>query len=396
MTPTHHNIVIIGGGSAGITVASRLRRASKQLSIALVEPSSKHYYQPLWTLVGAGVVEKSITERDEADLMPRGVNWIRAAATTFEPAEKAVLTSDGERLTYDQLVVCPGIKLNWDDVPGLRSAMGGNGVCSNYSFETVDSTWEALRGFQGGTAVFTMPQTAVKCGGAPQKILYLAEDYIRRRGLRDKSRFLYVAPGPTIFGVDKYRPVLAEIVANRGIETLFHHHLVEVRGEAREAIVEDVRTKERHGIPFNLLHVTPPMSAPDFIKSSPLADKAGWVDVDQFTLQHKRFSDIFALGDASNLPTGKTGAAIRKQAPVLVENLFAHRDGRPLTARYDGYTSCPLVTRRGRMVLAEFDYDGNPCETFPFNQAKERFSMWILKRYILPQLYWHGMLKGLA
>jgi sulfide:quinone oxidoreductase len=396
MNSNHHSILIIGGGTAGITVAARLRRAARSLDIAILEPSLKHYYQPLWTLVGAGVVDKSITARDEADVIPRGASWIRAAALSFEPTEKAVITSDGTRHTYDQLVVCPGIKLDWDAVPGLRAGIGKNGICSNYSFETVDSTWQALRNFSGGTAVFTMPQTAVKCGGAPQKILYLAEDYIRRKGLRGSSRFLYVAPGPTIFSVDKYRPALEKIIATRGIETLFHHHLVEVRGVAREAVVEDVTTKERRTIPFDLLHVTPPMCAPDFIRFSPLADKAGWVEVDKFTLQHTRFPDIFALGDASSLPTGRTGAAIRKQAPILVKNLLSHRAGLPPSARYNGYTSCPIITRRGRMLLAEFDYDGNPCETFPFNQAKERYSMWILKRYILPQLYWHGMLKGLA
>lgn len=396
MNSNHHAILILGGGTAGITVAARLRRAARSLDISIVEPSAKHYYQPLWTLVGAGVVDKSMTERNEADVIPRGTRWIRAAAVSFEPVEKAVLTSDGARHTYDQLVVCPGIKLDWDAVPGLRAGMGKNGVCSNYSFETVDSTWLALRDFSGGTAVFTMPQTAVKCGGAPQKILYLAEDYIRRKGLRNNSRFLYVAPGPTIFGVDKYRYALEKIIATRGIETLFHHHLVEVRGEAREAVVQDVTTKERRTIPFDLLHVTPPMCAPDFIRLSPLADKAGWVEVDKFTLQHTRFPNIFALGDASSLPTGRTGAAIRKQAPILVKNLLSHRAGLPPSARYNGYTSCPIITRRGRMLLAEFDYDGNPCETFPFNQAKERYSMWILKRYILPQLYWYGMLKGLA
>ena len=396
MNSNHHGILIVGGGTAGITVAARLRRAARSLDISIVEPSTKHYYQPLWTLVGAGVVDKSMTERNEADVIPRGASWIRAAAVSFEPVEKAVLTSDGARHTYDQLVVCPGIKLDWDAVPGLRTGIGKNGVCSNYSFETVDSTWQALRDFSGGTAVFTMPQTAVKCGGAPQKILYLAEDYIRRKGLRNNSRFLYVAPGPTIFGVDKYRYALEKIIATRGIETLFHHHLVEVHGEAREAVVQNVTTKERRTIPFDLLHVTPPMCAPDFIRLSPLADNAGWVEVDKFTLQHTRFPDIFALGDASSLPTGRTGAAIRKQAPILVKNLLSHRAGLPPSARYNGYTSCPIITRRGRMLLAEFDYDGNPCETFPFNQAKERYSMWILKRYILPQLYWYGMLKGLA
>lgn len=309
------------------------------------------------------------------------------------PKARAVRTEDEGEHYYAQLIVCPGIKLDWDAVPGLWQSIGKNGVCSNYSFETVDSTWEALQNFKGGTAVFTMPNTAIKCGGAPQKILYLAEDYLRRKGLRDRSRLLYVAPSGAIFGVSHYRPALEKIVADRGIETRFRTHLVEVRGDTKEALFENLDTRERSIIVYDLLHVTPPMCAPDFVKSSPLADASGWVDVDRHTLQHTRYPDIFALGDASSLPTGRTGAAIRKQAPVLVSNLLAHRAGKPLKASYDGYTSCPIVTRRWRMMLAEFDYDGNPCETFPFNQAKERFSMWLLKRYVLPVLYWHGMLK---
>ncbi len=396
MNTTTHDILIVGGGTAGITVAARLRRAAPKLTVALIEPSSQHYYQPLWTLVGGGVVKKETTARAEADVMPKGVTWLRTAAEAFEHENKTVVTTDGGRHTYGQLVVCPGIKLDWDAVPGLRQAIGQNGVCSNYSFDTVDSTWEALRNFTGGTAVFTMPNTAIKCGGAPQKILYLAEDYLRRKGLRDRTRMLYVAPGAAIFGVAHYRPALEKIVAARGIETLFRTHLVAVDGEKKQAVFEHLDTKERQTISFDLLHVTPPMCAPDFVKSSPLADSAGWVDVDAHTLQHTRFPDIFSLGDASSLPTGRTGAAIRKQAPVLVSNLLAHRAGRPLKASYNGYTSCPIVTRRGRMMLAEFDYDGNPCETFPFNQAKERYSMWLLKRYALPFLYWHGMLKGRA
>ncbi len=394
--PTHHDSLIVGGGTAGITVAARLRRAAPKLSVALIEPSTHHYYQPLWTLVGGGVVKKETTERAEADVMPKGVTWLRSAAVAFDPEARAVRTEDGGEHHYAQLIVCPGIKLDWDAVPGLRQSIGKNGVCSNYSFETVDSTWEALQNFKGGTAVFTMPNTAIKCGGAPQKILYLAEDYLRSKGLRDRSRLLYVAPGGAIFGVSHYRPALEKIVADRGIETRFRTHLVEVRSDTKEALFENLDTGERSTIVYDLLHVTPPMCAPDFVKSSPLADASGWVDVDRHTLQHTRYPDIFALGDASSLPTGRTGAAIRKQAPVLVNNLLAHRAGKPLKASYDGYTSCPIVTRRGRMMLAEFDYDGNPCETFPFNQAKERFSMWLLKRYVLPVLYWHGMLKGRA
>jgi len=367
MTSTHHSILIVGGGTAGLTVAVRLRRARAELSIGVIEPSSRHYYQPLWTLVGGGVVKKESTVRDESDVMPHGVEWLRGAAMEFRPKLKTVITAEGRLHTYEQMVVCPGLQLDWSAVPGLRESIGRNGVCSNYSYDTVDSPWEALSGFRGGTALFTMPNTAVKCGGAPQKIMYLAEDWIRRQGVREQSRVVYVTPGAALFGVAKYRAALERIAAARGIETRLRHHLVEVRGGERVAVLENLDTRARDPVRFDLLHVTPPMSAPDFIKTSPLADPSGWVEADPYTLQHPRFPDIFALGDASSLPTSKTGAAIRKQAPVLVANLLSLRSGRPLAARYDGYTSCPIVTRRGRMLLAEFDYDGNPCESFPFN-----------------------------
>ena len=391
-----NRILIIGGGTAGITVAARLRRADKDLAITLVEPSAHHYYQPLWTLVGGGIVSKKITERPEASVIPRGVKWVQDYAAEFLPDENAVITGNGTRIDYDFLVVAPGIQLDWDKIPGLRECMGSHGICSNYSYETVDSTWEAVRNFRGGTAIFTMPNSAVKCGGAPQKIMYLAEAYFRKHGLSDRTRVLFIAPGANIFGIDKYRPVLEKIISERGIETLFRHHLVELHPEIQEAVFESLDTKERQTIKFDMIHVTPPMSAPDFIKRSPLADANGWVEADKFTLQHPRYPNVFSLGDASSLPTSKTGAAVRKEAPVLVKNLLAQRAGQPLLARYNGYTSCPIVTGNGRLVLAEFDYDGNPAETFPFNQAKERRSMYLLKRYLLPQLYWRGMLKGIA
>ena len=324
------------------------------------------------------------------------MDWRPEAVATFEPEARTLVTADGTRVRYDWLVVCPGIQINWDAIPGLRAALGTNGVCSNYTYDTADYTWQALRELRSGNAIFTMPATAVKCGGAPQKIMYLAEDYVRREGRREQVNIIYAAAGASIFGVEKYRKTLERIVRERGIQTRFRHNLVEVRGGQREAVFENLDTKERVTLPFAMLHAVPPMSAPDFIKASPLADPDGWCAADKFTLQHPKYPEVFALGDASSLPTSRTGAAIRKQAPVLVRNLLAQRAGRPLPARYDGYTSCPLVTRYGRMVLAEFDYDNQPAETFPFDQSKERYSMWLLKRYVLPQLYWHGMLKGRA
>lgn len=387
-------VTIIGGGTAGITVAARLRRKLRTAQITVVEPSDRHFYQPLWTLVGAGVFRKQASVRDEATVMPRGVSWVRDAVTEILPESNAVVTSGGERLEYDYLVVAAGIQIDWERIRGLPEALGHGGVCSNYSYEHVERTWEAIRTFRGGNAIFTMPATAVKCGGAPQKIMYLADDWFRRAGVREHSRVVFASAASTIFSVPKYRATLERVVARKGIETMFGHNLVEIRPVSREAVFEQLETGGELILRYDLLHVTPPMSPPDFIRRSPLADAQGWVEVDKHTLQHPRFPTVFALGDAAGLPTSKTGAAVRKQAPVLVQNLIAAVEGRPLSARYDGYTSCPIVTGYGKLVLAEFDYDGKPAETFPFDQSKERRSMYLLKKYILPLVYWRGMLTG--
>jgi len=391
----HHQVLIVGGGTAGITVAAQLTRGwFTRRDVAVIEPSDKHYYQPLWTLVGAGLAKKEVTEHSEASVIPRRVTWIRDAVAEFLPDQNAIRTRDGKTITYDWLIVGAGLQINWDKIPGLKEAIGKNGVCSNYSYATVDSTWEAIRNFRGGNAVFTNPAGAVKCGGAPQKIMYLADDRFREAGVRDKTKIIYASALPNIFAIEPYRATLEKVVTRKQIDCRFRHELIEIRPASKEADFKNLDTQEKVTIPYDLLHVTPPMGAPTFIATSPIADKDGWVDVDKDTLRHKRFANVFALGDCSNLPTSKTGAAIRKQAPVVVRNLVAAMQGQPLPAKYDGYTSCPLVTGIGKLVLAEFDYQKKPAETFPVDQSKERWSMWILKRYLLPLFYWHGMLKG--
>ncbi|HEU5117092.1 MAG TPA: FAD/NAD(P)-binding oxidoreductase [Isosphaeraceae bacterium] len=388
-------VVIVGGGTAGITVAARLCRKLPARSVMVIDPSRKHYYQPLWTLVGAGVMPKQVTERQEADFMPPDSRWLQDGVETFLPEENAVVTRSGQRVDYDFLVVAAGIQCDWDKVTGLVENLGQHGVCSNYSYHSVDYTWTCIRQFQGGRAIFTMPATAVKCGGAPQKIMYLADDAFRRQRVRDKAEIVFTSGISRLFAVEKYRNTLEKVVERKGLITKFMHDLVEIRTEPKkEAVFKNLNDGSLVTLDFEMIHVTPPMSAPDFIKRSPLANETGWVDADRQTLQHPRYPNVFALGDSSGLPTSKTGAAIRKQAPVVERNLLAAMEGRPLKAIYDGYTSCPLVTGYGKMVLAEFDYEHRPRETFPFDQSKERLSMYLLKKYGLPAMYWHGMLKG--
>jgi sulfide:quinone oxidoreductase len=395
---THHHILILGGGTAGLTVASQLADRIGGRHIGIVEPSSTHYYQPLWTLVGGGVFPREDSARDEADLIPGDVTWIREAAGAVDPDARRVTTSTGATQTYDFLVVAPGVVPQWTKIPGLAESVGkpGTGVTSNYSYETVAATWEAIRSFRGGTALFTEPITPVKCGGAPQKIMYLAEETFRANGVRDKSRVVFLNAKPTLFTAPYYIPALERVIRSRGMEVQLGQELVALRPDARQAVFRDVTTGSEQILPYDMVHVTPPMGPPDFVRAGRLANADGWVEVDKVSLQHVRYPEVFGLGDASNVPTSKTGAAIRKQAPVVVENLLALRGGQPLPAKYDGYTSCPVVTGRGKLIMAEFNYAKEPVETFPVDQREERFSMYALKAYMLPRLYWHGMLRGRA
>ncbi len=394
---THYPILVVGGGNAGISVSAQLLNKNKKLQLAIIEPSEKHYYQPAWSLVGAGIFNKAKTERSEASVIPKGATWIRDAVTSFKPEENKVYLNNGISLTYDYLIVAPGIQLNWGEVKGLKENLGKNGVCSNYDFRYADYTWTCIQQTHQGKAIFTNPHTPVKCGGAPQKIMYLASDYFRKQGRNKQIEVAMWSGGTRVFGVPKYEEVLKGIIAERHINMQFHQKLVEIDGENKRAKFIGIGEQNKDvetWVDFSMIHVTPPQSAPDFIRNSPLANTAGWVDVDRFTLQHNKYKNIFSLGDASSLPTSRTGAAIRKQAPVLVKNLMAAMQDKPLEARYNGYTSCPIITGYGKLMLAEFDYDNQPAETFPFNQAKERWSMFMLKRYILPWLYWNEILPG--
>lgn len=421
----HYQILVIGGGNAGLSVASQLLRKRKDLNIGIIEPSEKHYYQPAWTLVGAGIFDINKTIRKEKEVMPKKATWIKDAVAAFEPTANKVTCSSGAEITYDYLVVCPGIQLDWNKIKGLEETLGKNNVSSNYAFSHAPYTWEMIKNFKGGTAVFTNPSTPIKCGGAPHKIMYLAVDYWRKKGILDQCDVHYISGATMIFGVPEYRETLEKVLKAGKITVHYNANTVAVDGTAKTIEFETKDTPEQvaQSLPttaaacysihektgpepstsvtlnFDLCHVVPPQSAPDFIKNSPLRDAAnphGYVEIDKNTLQHSRFANVFALGDCINAPCSKTGAAIRKQAPVVVTNLLAVIDQKAVTAKYEGYSACPIPTAYGKLMLAEFDYSNTPTMTFPFDQTKPRWTMWMLKTKVLPWLYWNKILKGTA
>lgn len=391
----HHQIVIVGGGTAGTTVAASLLQQRSSLQIAIIDPSDRHYYQPAFTLVGGGSYAMADTWKARQDTIPAGATWIQAAVASLEPDSNRLTLADGRTLSYDYLVLAPGMKLDWERVEGLTETLGKHGVTSNYKPETAPYTWECLQKFKGGNAVFTQSPNPIKCAGAPQKIAYLTAHHLKRHNLSGNSKLFFYNAGPSLFSVPAFVPHLQKVMDRYGIQNLPNRDLVAVDGQKKIAIFQELEgDKKRIEQPFDMLHVTPHQCAPDFVRTSTLVNAAGWIDVDKHTTQHVRHANIFSLGDASSLPTSKTAAAVRKQAPVTVKNLLAAIDQQPLPAKYDGYTSCPLVTSYGTVMLAEFIYDGVVTPTLPLNPFNESHFYWIVKKYLLPPFYWKQMLMG--
>ncbi|HEY7884126.1 MAG TPA: FAD/NAD(P)-binding oxidoreductase, partial [Cellvibrionaceae bacterium] len=393
-------VVIIGGGAAGIAVASSLLARDSGMEITLVEPADDHYYQPGWTLVGAGVFTPEQTRRATASLIPRGVKWIKAAVDSFNPDNNSVLLNDGRRLAYQQLIVAPGLELHWAGIEGLTETLGKNGVTSNYRYDLAPYTWDLVQNLKQGRALFTQPPMPIKCAGAPQKALYLSADHWTRQGVINAIDIEFYNAGAVLFGVKEYVPALMQYIDKYQAALKFQHNLVKVDGPAKTAWFEH---KDEQGnsqlvsAAFDMLHVCPPQRAPEFIRESPLADAAGWVDVDPATLRHKKYPNIWSLGDAMNAPNAKTAAAARMQAPIVANNLLHAVGIMPWPAHYNGYGSCPLTVERGKIVLAEFGYGGKLLPSFPtwlIDGTQPTRLAWLLKERILPPVYWQAMLKG--
>ena len=395
-----HDIVIVGGGAAGVAVAASLLARSPLLDIAIVDPADAHYYQPGWTMVGGGIFNAGATARTMASVIPTDVRWIKAAVAAFEPESNQIVLEGCRVVKYKHLVVCPGLKLDWQGIEGLTETLGRNGVTSNYRFDLAPYTWELVQKLKSGKALFTQPPMPIKCAGAPQKAMYLSADHWTRQGVLNNIDIQFSNAGAVLFGVADYVPALMEYVKKYHIGLNFGETLVAIDSPGHTAtLVKNLAdgSKEKVVRDFDMIHVVPPQKAPDFVRVSPLADAAGWVDVDPASLRHKTFTNVFALGDVTNTTNAKTAAAARKQAPVVAHNLLAAMGKLQGEAKYDGYGSCPLTVERGKIVLAEFTYGGKLAPSFPawlIDGTKPSALAWYLKERVLPPIYWEAMLKG--
>ncbi|NXL80998.1 SQOR protein, partial [Leptocoma aspasia] len=391
----YYEVLVLGGGAGGITMSARMKRKVGAGNVAVVEPSKIHYYQPIWTLVGAGAKQLAASARPMGSVMPKGVEWIKSQVTALDPDKNCVWLENDVKVSYKYLIIALGISLHYEKIKGLPEGFNYPKIGSNYSAQTVEKTWRALQDFKEGNAIFTFPNTPVKCAGAPQKIMYLSDAYLRKTGKRSKANIMFNTSLGVIFAVKKYADALLEIIKDRNLAVNYKRNLIEVRADKQEAVFENL---DKPGVTevyqYEMLHVTPPMGPPAVLVNSPVSDESGWVDVDKETLQHRKYANVFGIGDCTNLPTSKTAAAVAAQSGVLDKTISLVMKNEMPVKKYDGYTSCPLITGYNKVILAEFDYKGQPLETFPIDQSKERTTMYHMKADMMPLLYWHALLKG--
>lgn len=397
---THHQVLVIGGGNAGLSVAGRLRRRGIT-DIAVIEPRSTHLYKPLFSHVAGGTARASRLARDQGKVTPRGIAWIQDAVAGIDPAANAVSLASGGRVTYDHLIVCPGIQHDWHAVPGLADAIATPHVASNYEIDLAVKASGLLRDLTSGTVVFVQPPGPASCAGAAQKPMYQACDYWRMIGVLQGIRVVLVLPDDAMFGIAEVDRELERKVTEYGIEVRFESEMAGVDAAAGIVDIARIDGSATERLAYDVLMVEPPQSAPDWLASTPLPaaeSRGGFVEVDPRTLRHPRFPRVWALGDAAATTNSKSGGALRKQTLVVADNIRAVMKGRVPSAEYDGYSVCPFTVSRSTVVFAEFDDQYRLQPTVPFwrSLVRERRLTWMLDRHVLPWVYWHMILQGRA
>ncbi|KAL5019789.1 hypothetical protein ScPMuIL_002681 [Solemya velum] len=431
-----YKLAIVGGGAGGCSTAAKFANKLGKGRVVVIEPSKYHYYQAMWTFVGAGIEEVEHSARPMKKVLPKAADWIQAGAISFDPENCSITCSNGDKVEYEYLVIAMGLKLDFEKVEGLTDALANDdAVCTNYTYEHCTKTFKSLQNFKEGNALFTFPGQPVKCGGSAQAIMYLMDDYLRKANKRDRATIIFKSTAAALFGVPQYADTLNTLAVDRDIDTRFGWNLTSVNSEKKRGDIQWQRWRHfsdkevalcfcrrgpsgcvtstlcrRHRMACNgqcayvrspgywsnysFLHVVPPMMGPTELQGSSLAGECGFLDVDKFTLQHVKYPNIFGIGDCTNIPTSKTAAAVACQSGVLRRNLNSVMEGTNEMRKYTGYTSCPIVTQEGKCLMTEFDFEGNLLETFPLNQATPRFTMYHVKKTIMPFLYWNMLLKG--
>lgn len=418
-------IVIVGGGTGAIMTLSKLKRSIKNPDITIIAPNEKHIYQPGQIFVASGEMPLQDIILDNNDYIDtNAVKWIKDEVKTFNAQDNSVVTRNGQIISYDVLIVATGVAYHYEKIKGLtKEDIGTNGIASVYLNDlekgtsrgaTEGWTWfnelKETAKTKKPTVIYTHPNTPIKCGGAPQKVLYLSADYLRQSDL--SANFIFATSNAKLFPLPKVDKEL-HIAQNRydKITNKFQHHLESIDVKAKKATFihayeekvfdpdleeyEMVSYAKKVEMDYDYIHIVPPMSPVKAVMDSDLISENGWLDIDIQTLQHKKYKNIFGIGDVCNISSCKTGGAARHQTPIVIQNVLAYLKAKNITGQYDGYTACPLKTQYGKIIMAEFNYKG-PAPTLPFlAYEKPRWIWWAFDLYMLKPMYQYLMLRGL-
>lgn len=402
---TNARILIMGAGAGGAAIANRLAERLDGAQITVLDGRPQHWYQPGFTLIASGLRKADYAISSTEQWLPRGVTYVNEYAAELDPDANRVTTTGGQRIEYDYLIVATGLVLDWDAIEGFDLSMAGpqNGIAAHYaSPEHAELSWQALDKFtdEGGIGMFGRPATEMKCAGAPVKLCFLAEDIATTKGNRSKCDFIYNAQATNLFGVPVIHHRVRQIMDERDITYRYQHVLkgIDLGAKTATYTTPDGEVTDK----WDFINVIPPQRAPQVIRESGLswAERwvdQGWIEVDMHTLRHARYANIFGIGDINGVPKGKTAASVKFHIPVVEDQIVSEIAGREGTRRYDGYTSCPLITRIGRAMLVEFDYQDNLTPSFPgvIAPLEELWISWLMKEVALKATY-NAMLRGRA
>ena len=402
---TKARILIAGAGAAGLSAAAQLANRLEGATITIFDARKDHYYQPGFTLIAAGLKPMNYSLSATADYIPSDVKWVQEGITEFDPVGNKVVTEKGQAVGYDFLIVATGLKLDFAGIQGMDvNLIGKNGLGCPYAGPAAAyATWKSISEFadKGGVGLFGRPKTEMKCAGAPIKHTFITDDHLRRRGNRGKAELLYTAQNKTLFSVPIVSEKVRMLYEDRGVKIHYDHVLTAIDPGRRRATYDTPTGKVE--IDYDYLNAIPPMRAPDAVRNSPLRWQEGnfaadgWMEVDKGTLRHRRFANVFGIGDVAGVPKGKTAASVKWQVPVAVDHLVASIAGKTSEMIFTGYTSCPLITRMGRAMLVEFDYKDNLVPSFPgiIAPLEELWITWVMKTIALKPTY-IAMLRGKA
>ncbi len=393
------NLIIIGAGTAGTMMANKLNRKldARQWQITIIDRDNEHYYQPGFLFIPFGIYQPEDVVKSRTEFIPKEVTFLMDEVDVIEGEQNLLRLKSGKELKYDVLIIATGVEAVPEETPGLKGELWYKDIFDFYTYEGAVKLADKLKDWKGGKLVINLAETQIKCPVAPLEFTFLAEAYFTEKGMRDKVDIKYVTPLSGAFTKPKATEMLSGMMAEKNIEVIPDFYLASV--DNKKKVIVSYDEKE---VPFDLLIMIPVNKGDQVIERSGMGDEDGlnFVPTDKFSLQSKKFKNIFVIGDTTNVPTSKAGSVAHFEAEILTENVISYIYNRPMKATFDGHANCFIETGYGKAALIDFNYDTEPLPgKFPFAGVGPMDLLKATRANHLGKLafkwvYWHMLLTG--